>query len=474
MKVKEFALMDIRMDRLKIVGGLIERMCQHYDNPPKVIMTDDLKTAVEGADYVVTQFRVGLLPARAKDERIGLRHGYIGQETTGPGGFAKALRTIPVILEIAEMMKKYAPGAKLINFTNPSGIITEAVARYTDVPVVGLCNCPITAFMRTKKHMGWENDDVFFDYFGLNHLAFIKGLYLNGKDVTDEAFEKILDHPNCDEMLGYAFNKRQALAMRVLPVSYLQYYFHQKELYEKISSQEKTRGESLIEVDKQLLKDYSDPNLTTKPAGLSLRGGAWYSEAAVSLINSMETNDGAIHFVCVPNHGCIQGLDDMAVVEVPAVVKGDCLRTLNVGKMPAAIDGLVKHVKAYESLTVKAGAERSADDALLALISHPFIRSVNDAEAILDDIILQRRVRRISQRAGHHPGLEGKWIDRRDRLHRDVCLEPHPQIHMELRLCLQCAHPDRLRRHVRLGTRCLFHRLPVHLHTDDLDVPPSL
>lgn len=387
MKVKEFALMDIRMDRLKIVGGLIERMCQHYDNPPKVIMTDDLKTAVEGADYVVTQFRVGLLPARAKDERIGLRHGYIGQETTGPGGFAKALRTIPVILEIAEMMKKYAPGAKLINFTNPSGIITEAVARYTDVPVVGLCNCPITAFMRTKKHMGWENDDVFFGYFGLNHLAFIKGIYLNGKDVTDEAFEKILDHPNCDEMLGYAFNKRQALAMRVLPVSYLQYYFHQKELYEKISSQEKTRGESLIEVDKQLLKDYSDPNLTTKPAGLSLRGGAWYSEAAVSLINSMETNDGAIHFVCVPNHGCIQGLDDMAVVEVPAVVKGDCLRTLNVGKMPAAIDGLVKHVKAYESLTVKAGAERSADDALLALISHPFIRSVNDAEAILDDII---------------------------------------------------------------------------------------
>ena len=141
------------------------------------------------------------------------------------------------------------------------------------------------------------------------------------------------------------------------------------------------------QVDKQLLKDYSDPNLTTKPAGLSLRGGAWYSEAAVSLINSMETNDGAIHFVCVPNHGCIQGLDDMAVVEVPAVVKGDCLRTLNVGKMPAAIDGLVKHVKAYESLTVKAGAERSADDALLALISHPFIRSVNDAEAILDDII---------------------------------------------------------------------------------------
>ncbi len=389
MKVKEFALMDIHMERLEIVGGLIQRMCQHYENPPKVTMTADLKTAIEGADYVVTQFRVGLLPARAKDERIGLRHGYIGQETTGPGGFAKALRTIPVILEIAEMMKRYAPGAKLINFTNPSGIITEAVSRYTDVPVVGLCNCPITTFKRTAKNMGWENEDVFFDYFGLNHLAFIKGIYVNGRDVTDETFEKILDHPNCEEMLGYPFHKRQALAMRLLPVSYLQYYFHQKELYEKISSQEKTRGELLIEVDRQLLKDYSDPNLTTKPAGLSQRGGAWYSEAAVSLINSMETNDGATHFVCVPNKGCIEGLDDMAVVEIPAVVSGDRISAFHVGKMPDAIDGLVKHVKAYESLAVKAGAEQSADTALLALISHPFMRSANDAEAILNDIMLE-------------------------------------------------------------------------------------
>lgn len=391
MTVKEFALMDIHMERLEIVGGLIQRMCQHYDNPPKVTLTDDLRTAIEGADYVVTQFRVGLLPARAKDERIGLKHGYIGQETTGPGGFAKALRTIPVILEIADIMKQYAPGARLINFTNPSGIITEAVSRYTDVPVVGLCNCPITTFKRTAKNMGWENEDVFFDYFGLNHLAFIKGIYLNGKDVTDETFEKILDHPNCGEMLGYPFHKRQALAMRILPVSYLQYYFHQKELYEKISSQEKTRGELLIDVDRQLLKDYSDPNLTTKPAGLSQRGGAWYSEAAVSLINSMETNDGATHFICVPNKGCIEGLDDMAVVEIPAVVSGDRISTFHVGKMPDAIDGLVKHVKAYESLTVKAGAERSADMALLALNSHPFMRSANDAEAILNDIILEHQ-----------------------------------------------------------------------------------
>lgn len=387
MKVKEFALMDVNLERLEIVGGLIERMCRHYDDPPKVTKTDNLIEAIQGADYVVTQLRVGLLPARARDERIGLRYGYIGQETTGPGGFAKALRTIPVILNIAHTMEKYAPNAKLINFTNPSGIITEAVSRYSSVSVVGLCNGPLTTFKRTIKTFGWENDDVFFDYFGLNHLGFIKGIYRNGKDITDEIFPKILDHPNCGEMLGYPFNKRQALAMRVLPVGYLQYYFHQNELYQKISSAEKTRGELLIDVDKQLLKDYSDTNLTTKPAGLELRGGAWYSEAAVALINSMETADNAQHIVCVPNNGCIAGLADEAVVEVPAVVSGDMLRTLHVGKLPEAIDGLVKHVKCYESLTVKAAAEKSKDQALLALISHPFIRSANDAEKILDDIM---------------------------------------------------------------------------------------
>lgn len=387
MKVKEFALMDVNMERLEIVGGLIERMCQHYDDPPKVTKTNNLIEAVQGADYVVTQLRVGLLHARAKDERIGLRYGYIGQETTGPGGFAKALRTIPVILNIAHTMEKYAPTAKLINFTNPSGIITEAVSRYSRVPVVGLCNGPLTTFKRTIKTFSWENDNVFFDYFGLNHLGFIKGIYRNGKDITDDIFPQILDHPDCGEMLGYPFNKHQALAMRVLPVGYLQYYFHQNELYQKISSAEKTRGELLVDVDKQLLKDYSDVHLTTKPAGLELRGGAWYSEAAVALINSMETADDAQHIVCVPNNGCIAGLADDAVVEVPAIVSGDLLRTLHVGKLPEAIDGLVKHVKCYESLTVKAAAEKSRDQALLALISHPFIRSANDAEKILDDIM---------------------------------------------------------------------------------------
>lgn len=387
MRVKEFALMDINRDRLEIVGGLIGRMAKNFDPQPVVSLTTNLQDAITGADYVVTQFRVGMLPARAKDEAIPLKYGYIGQETTGPGGFAKALRTIPEMIKIAKCMELYAPEAKLINFTNPSGIITEAVSKYTSVPVVGLCNGPLTTFKRTSEIMGWQKDDVFYDYFGLNHLGFIKGIYVNGKDVTDDAFEKILSHPKCDYMLGYAFHKKHALAMRVLPVGYLQYYYHQKEVYDKLSAQKLTRAQQLMEVDKQLLKDYSDPNLNTKPAGLEQRGGAWYSEAAVALINSMENNDGAVHVINVQNNGAIAGLDDDAVIEIPAVVGGANIKPLHLGKLPDAISGLVHHVKAYESLTVKAGAEHSKETALLALAAHPFLRSVTDADNLLEDII---------------------------------------------------------------------------------------
>ncbi len=387
MRVREFTLMDINRERLEIVGGLIARICETFENPPKVTLTTDLKEAVTGANYVVTQFRVGQLSARALDEKIPLKYGYIGQETTGPGGFAKALRTIPEILKVADCIEKNAPDATLINFTNPSGIITEAVSKYSNIKVIGLCNGPITTYMRTIEVMGWEKDDIFYDYFGLNHLGFIKGIYKNGEDITDEAFPEILSNPKCDYMLGYAFNKRQSLAMRVLPVGYLQYYYHQQEIYNKLSAQEHTRGELLIGTDKELLEQYSDPALKTTPPGLEKRGGAWYSEAAVALINSMENNDHAIHTICIPNRGAIKGLPDDAVVELQARVSGDDIRPLFIGDMPEAIQGLVKHVKAYESLTVKAAAEHSKDKAFLALISHPFIRSANDAEQLLEDII---------------------------------------------------------------------------------------
>jgi 6-phospho-beta-glucosidase len=389
--VQEFALMDINMSRLEIVGGLIKRMCESFANHPKITMTSNLEDAVIGADYVVTQFRVGMLPARAKDETIPKKYGYIGQETTGPGGFAKALRTIPEMLKIADCMEKCAPDAVLINFTNPSGIITEAVNRYSGVKVIGLCNTPITTFKKINDIMGFDEDKVSYEYFGLNHLGFIRRIFIEGKDASEDLFSKILSHERASEMIGYPFNKRHALAMGILPVGYLQYYLHEKEKTKELCAQEQTRGELLIEVDKKLLEQYADPQLKTKPPGLDQRGGAWYSEAAVALINSIENDDGKVHVINVMNDGIITDLPSDAVVEIAALVKGHFIKPLHFGALPPGIRGLVQHVKAYESLTVEAAATHNKEKAFLALCAHPFMDSTNMAEQIFNDILEAHR-----------------------------------------------------------------------------------
>lgn len=387
LNVKEFALMDINKDRLDIVGGLITRMCGNFKISPRISMTTNLEAAVTGSDYVVTQFRVGMLPARAKDETIPKKYGYIGQETTGPGGFAKALRTIPEMLKIAACMEKCAPDAVLVNFTNPSGIITEAVNKYSAVKAIGLCNTPITTFKKINEIMKFDEDKVSYDYFGLNHLGFIRRIFIAGKDVSSEYFPKILSHERVSEMLGYTFNKRHALAMGALPLHYMQYYLHEKEKTAELCAQEKSRGELLIEVDKQLLEQYKDPHLNTKPPGLDQRGGAWYSEAAVALINSIENDDGKVHIINVVNNGVITDLPSDAVIEIPALVRGHFIKPLHFGTLPAGILGLVQHVKDYESLTVEAGATRNKEKAFLALCTHPFINSTNIAEQIFESLL---------------------------------------------------------------------------------------
>jgi len=335
----------------------------------------------------VTQFRVGMLPARAKDERVSVTHGYIGQETTGPGGFAKALRTIPEMLKIAKCMEENAPNATLINFTNPSGIITEAVSRFSSVRVIGLCNTPITTFKKINEMMGFNEDEVFYDYFGLNHLGLIRNIFLNGKNVSDEYFPKIMEHERMPEMLGYSFNKRHTLAMGILPVGYMQYYLHEKEQTQKLCAQEKMRGELLVDVDKELLKQYSDPELKTKPPGLDQRGGAWYSEAAVALIDSLENDDGAVHIINLQNQGVITDLPDDSVIEIPAVVRGQSVKPLHFGSLPLPVRGIIQHVKAYETLTAEAGATHDREKAFLALCSHPFMNSTDAAEKLFEELL---------------------------------------------------------------------------------------
>ncbi len=387
MSVSRFVLMDIDQTKLDIVGGLIERIALTFDKKVEVVKTLNMEEAVDGSEYVVTQFRVGRLPARARDEKIPLKYDLIGQETTGPGGFAKALRTIPEILKIARAMEKYSPKSWLINFTNPSGIVTEAVSKYSDVKVIGLCNQPITTHNYIAEELGIASKDLYMDYFGLNHLGWIRRLLINGEDASAEAFDKIINSPRLDHILGYNFTKEFLEALGLLPTGYLQYYYHTEETLAKLKSQSQSRADVVMEIEKDILKLYSDPELNEKPKMLEKRGGAWYSDAAVAVMSAIENDKRELHIVNVPNNGTIEGLPRDSIIEVPAVVGKAGPTPLVVGEIPLGIAGLLKHVDAYENLAVKAGAEGCKATALLALCSHPFVKSTDVGKRLLDELI---------------------------------------------------------------------------------------
>lgn len=382
--VARLALMDIDREKLDIVAGLARRMIEAAGGGPELIVTTEREEAIAGSDFVVTQIRVGGIAARIKDEKIPLTFGVIGQETTGPGGFAKALRTIPVMLDIAHDVTRLAPGAWLINFTNPSGIITEALTRYSSVAVIGLCNSPIGLQRRLAQHFGAQPDEVALDYFGLNHLSWVRGVRVRGQDVTERALAAAA---------SWSDEREAALirALRMIPSGYLRYYYFTDEVLEELVRAPKTRGEVVAEVEHNLLQMYRDPALTRKPKELEQRGGAYYSEAAIALISAIRNDKHQWHVVNIANAGCIADLPDEAVVEVPAEISADGAHAAPLGALPVEVRGLVQAVKAYEELTVRAGAEGDRRAALLALINHPLVPSFSTAHALLEVLLEAHR-----------------------------------------------------------------------------------
>jgi 6-phospho-beta-glucosidase len=382
--VARLALMDIDRSKLNTVAGLVARMIEAAGSGPQMLVTTDRAEAIAGSHYVVVQIRVGGLKARILDEKIPLKFGVVGQETTGPGGFAKALRTIPVMLDIADDISRLAPGAWLINFTNPSGIITEALGRYSHAQVIGLCNSPIGLQRALAKHFGAGACDVVLDYFGLNHLSWVRGVRVRGEDVTERALDAAASWEN---------EREAALirALRMIPSGYLRYYYFTDEVVEEQIRAPKTRGEVVAEVESELLEMYLDPALKRKPKELEKRGGAHYSEAAMALISALHNNKNEWHVVNVVNAGCILDLPDQAVVEVPAQVNSEGAHPLPVGGLPLEVRGLVQAVKAYEELTVRAAAEGDRREALLALTNHPLVPSFSVARALLDALLAAHR-----------------------------------------------------------------------------------
>jgi 6-phospho-beta-glucosidase len=383
--VREVWLVDIPAgeEKLGVVVALAERMVERAGSPFQVRLTLDRREALAGADFVVTQIRVGGIRARIKDERVPLRHGVIGQETTGPGGFAKALRTIPVILDICRDIEELAPGAWLINFTNPSGIVTEAVTRHAGTKVIGLCNNAINMERSIQQAYGARPEEVFIEFVGCNHLLWATRVVVRGDDVTADLMRRLAER---GEWPGELLE-----SLRAIPCGYHRYYYMSDEALEKLQRADAegkpTRGEAILQIEKELFDLYRDPHLAEKPAALSQRGGALYSEAAVRLISSIVNDRRDIQCVDTTNRGALADLAPDCVVEVNCVIDGEGAHPLTIGRLRPELRGLLQQVKAYEELTIEAAVSGDRKVALQALLANPLVPSLRTAKALLDDLL---------------------------------------------------------------------------------------
>jgi len=381
LSLREVWLVDIPsgQKKLQIVGKLAKRMVERNGNPFELHLTTKRREALPGADYVVTQIRVGGMAARIKDEKIPLRHGVIGQETTGPGGFAKALRTVPVILDICRDMEELAPGSWLVNFTNPSGMVTEAVARHSNTQVIGLCNNAINMERWFAREFNATPEETFIEFVGCNHLLWANRVRVRGVDVTDKLLKRVA--------AGDEWPKGLIESLRAIPCGYHHYYYSGDEALKKQKREKKTRGEQIIGIEKELFALYRDPNLSEKPKALSKRGGALYSEAAVRLISSIHTDRRDIQCVNTTNRGALSDLPPDSVVEVSCVIGADGPRPLTVGPLRPELLGLLQQVKAYEELTIQAAVRGDRGAAAQALLANPLVPSFRVAAALVDDLL---------------------------------------------------------------------------------------
>ncbi|WP_260262143.1 6-phospho-beta-glucosidase [Vibrio intestinalis] len=392
--VREIHLVDIEdgEEKLNIIHALAKRMVEKVGADIEVKASFDRREAIKGADFVMTQFRVGGLKARACDERIPLKYDVIGQETTGPGGFAKALRTIPVILEICRDIEELAPDAWMLNFTNPAGLVSEAVNKHSNVKSIGLCNVPVSMQMMAAEMLNCEPNEVQLEFAGLNHLVWVHKAWLNGEDVTDTVIEKVGDGANFSmkNIFEEPWDPDFLRALGAIPCPYHRYFYQTDAMLEeeKESAAEKgTRAEQVMKTEESLFKLYQDVHLDVKPKELEERGGAYYSDASLNLVDAIYNNRNGIHVVNVPNNGAINTLPDDAVIECSAVIGSWGAKPIAVGELSPNITGLLHQVKSYEQLTIEAAVYGDYEKALIALANNPLVPDIKRAKSILDDIL---------------------------------------------------------------------------------------
>lgn len=392
----ELWLMDIDPQRLAVVGGFCQRVVAARGAPFKIILTTDRRAAVAGAAYVLTQMRVGQMEARRADEYLGQRHGLIGQETTGVGGMAKALRTIPVLLGIARDMRELAPQALLVNFTNPAGLVTEALARYApDVPAVGVCNVPIgvqrwlTELLEKQLGLQLDKQRTQLNTLGLNHLTWHRGFSLDGEDLWPQVMQSYLAELRSDP--SPAWEPKLIETLQMIPNYYLQYFYHTEHKLAEQRQWPPSRAEAVAEIEASLLQDYARPENTELPADLMKRGGAYYSTVATQLLNAHYNNLGETHVVNVPHRGAVSGWPVDWVLEMPCRVDSSGIHPLPAEPLPSVCFGLLAQIKSYELLTVEAAVHGDRIAAHQALLTHPLGPAADKVEVVLNDLIETHR-----------------------------------------------------------------------------------
>ncbi|MDP8222269.1 MAG: 6-phospho-beta-glucosidase [Candidatus Lernaella stagnicola] len=391
--LSELALMDIDDERLEVVGGFAQRMVAHAGNPFRVTLTKNRTAALEGASFVSTQFRVGKQAARHQDILLGLRHNLIGQETTGIGGMAKALRTLPIIFDICEEMDRVCPDAWLINFTNPSGLVTEAIVNYAGrEKCIGLCNVPIEMKMTVAKHLGVPESEVDMDVVGLNHLGWVRKITVRGEDITASLLDFLSSEEGPKNIPDMDFEPELIRALGAVPLYYDRFYYNTERVLEHLKSKPKTRAQEVEEIEEKLLAKYRDPNQVTKPEELNERGGAYYSKIAIEVMDAIVNDLGLQHAVNVRNQGAIPGIPDQYVVETICTITKDGAEPRRTWEVDESMLALIMRAKYYEVLTIEAARDKSYHTALKAIFTNPVGPSADRAKAVLDDLLATNKL----------------------------------------------------------------------------------
>jgi 6-phospho-beta-glucosidase len=377
--VDTLVLADPAADRLEVVGAVSRRMLARADHPAEVVTTTDVDAGVTDADAVLLQLRVGGQAARMQDESWPLECGCIGQETTGAGGLAKALRTVPVVLEIADAVRKRAAeNAWIVDFTNPVGIVTRALLQ-AGHRAVGLCNVAIGFQRWFAELLAVDPDEVQLGHVGLNHLTWERSVTVGGRDVLPELVER---HAAA---IAERVDQPEELIRRlgVVPSYYLHYFWNHDAAVQAARGAQ-SRGAQVAEMERTLLEMYADPSVDTKPALLGERGGAYYSEAAINLLASLTADRGDVQVVNLRNDGTLPFLPDDAVVEVPATITAAGATALPVDPVPPLYSGLISHTFAYEQLALEAAVHGGRERVFEALLAHPLVGQVDQAEQLTD------------------------------------------------------------------------------------------